>query len=100
MSESHATKDGEFQPVGKAQAQSLPGYVVVIPTTLASSDPRSSSEAAMHPTSESTKLEGAGQAYEYAPAGKLKGCKSLITGGECVSLHPSPPLSPLLHVRG
>ena len=31
MSESHATKDGEFQPVGKAQAQSLPGYVVVIP---------------------------------------------------------------------
>lgn len=36
----------------------------------------------MEPHSESTKLEGAGQAYEYAPAGKLKGCKALITGGE------------------
>ena len=46
----------------------------------------------MHPSSESTKLEGAGQAYEYAPAGKLKGCKSLITGGECVSLNPPSPL--------
>jgi hypothetical protein len=38
----------------------------------------------MEPTSESTKLEGDGQAYEYIAAGKLKGCKSLITGGECV----------------
>jgi NAD(P)-dependent dehydrogenase (short-subunit alcohol dehydrogenase family) len=66
MSESHVSKDGKFQPVpGKAQAQNLPG-----------------SEGDMQPSSESTKLEGEGQAYEYAPAGKLKGCKSLITGGD------------------
>jgi len=38
----------------------------------------------MEPTSESTKLEGEGQAYEYLAAGKLKGCKSLITGGEYI----------------
>jgi hypothetical protein len=36
----------------------------------------------MEPSSESTKLEGAGEAYEYIAAGKLKGCKALITGGE------------------
>ncbi|KAK0649792.1 hypothetical protein B0T16DRAFT_136748 [Cercophora newfieldiana] len=36
----------------------------------------------MEPSSESTKLEGDGQAYEYVGAGKLKGCKSLITGGD------------------
>jgi len=66
MTESHVSKDGKFQPVpGKAQEQSLPG-----------------SEKQMEPTSESTKLEGDGQAYEYLAAGKLKGCKSLITGGD------------------
>jgi len=44
----------------------------------------------MEPTSEPTKLEGDGRAHEYAAAGKLKGCKSLITGGECVPhLFPS-----------
>lgn len=36
----------------------------------------------MQPSSESTKLEGEGQAYEYKAAGKLKGCKTLVTGGE------------------
>lgn len=41
----------------------------------------------MEPSSESTKLEGDGKTYEYLAAGKLKGCKSLITGGECVP-HP------------
>jgi hypothetical protein len=40
----------------------------------------------MEPSSESTKLEGEGQAYEYLAAGKLKGCKALITGGESVAL--------------
>jgi len=66
MSESHVSKDGKFQPVpGKAQEQNLPG-----------------SEKQMEPKSESTKLEGDGQAYEYIAAGKLKGCKSLITGGD------------------
>jgi len=38
----------------------------------------------MEPSSESTKLEGAGEPYEYLAAGKLKGCKALITGGEYV----------------
>lgn len=36
----------------------------------------------MQPSSESTKLEGDSQAFEYTPAAKLKGCKSLITGGD------------------
>jgi hypothetical protein len=36
----------------------------------------------MEPSSESTKLEGAEHAFEYLAAGKLKGCKALITGGE------------------
>jgi hypothetical protein len=72
MSDSHVSKDGKFEPVpGKAQAQNLPG-----------------SEKEMEPTSESTKLEGDGQTHEYLAAGKLKGCKSLITGGEYVT----PPL--------
>ncbi len=39
----------------------------------------------MEPSSESTKLEDEGQAYEYRASGKLEGCKSLITGGEYVS---------------
>jgi hypothetical protein len=39
----------------------------------------------MKPPSESTKLEGDGHFDEYAPAGKLKGKKALITGGEYVS---------------
>jgi len=36
----------------------------------------------MKPTSESTKLEGSEGFVEYAAAGKLKGKKALITGGE------------------
>lgn len=39
----------------------------------------------MEPTSESTALEGAQGFVEYAPAGKLKGNKALITGGEWVN---------------
>ncbi|SPQ17666.1 e75c8a7a-7be9-4081-8752-63c5bb2b4ceb [Thermothielavioides terrestris] len=66
MSESHVSKGGKFEPTPqKAQAQDLPGL-----------------EKKMEPPSEATKLEGAGQAYEYAAAGKLKGCKALITGGD------------------
>ncbi|KAJ9144200.1 NAD(P)-binding domain protein [Pleurostoma richardsiae] len=66
MSDSHASKGGEFQTVPqKAQSQNLPGL-----------------EKDMKPSSEPTKLEGEDQAYEYVPAGKLKGCKALITGGD------------------
>lgn len=66
MSDTHFTQSGGFKPVPqKAQAQDLPGL-----------------EKKMEPSSESTKLEGAGQAYEYLAAGKLKGCKALITGGD------------------
>jgi hypothetical protein len=36
----------------------------------------------MEPTSESTKLEGKDGLVEYIAAGKLKGNKALITGGE------------------
>src|SRR5881275_2358672 len=36
----------------------------------------------MKPTSESTALEGAEGFVEYVAAGKLKGKKALITGGE------------------
>lgn len=36
----------------------------------------------MKPTSESTKLEGKHGFVEYLAAGKLKGNKALITGGE------------------
>ncbi|GAB1317474.1 Oxidoreductase YhdF [Madurella fahalii] len=60
------SKGGRFESVPqKPQAQDLPGL-----------------ERKMDPSSEPTKLEGAGQAYEYTPAGKLKGCKALITGGD------------------
>ena len=39
----------------------------------------------MKPTSESTAREGEGALQEYLAAGKLKGKKALITGGEYVS---------------
>ncbi|KAK4215091.1 hypothetical protein QBC37DRAFT_138177 [Rhypophila decipiens] len=66
MSESHVTSQGKFESVpGKAQAQNLPGL-----------------EKDMEPHSESTKLEGKDHAVEYLAAGKLKGCKALITGGD------------------
>ena len=39
-------------------------------------------EKKLEPTSESTALEGEGGFQEYKAAGKLKGKKALITGGE------------------
>lgn len=36
----------------------------------------------MEPSSETTKLEGKGEFVEYLAAGKLKGNKALITGGD------------------
>lgn len=45
----------------------------------------------MQPSSESTALEGAQGPQEYIAAGKLKGNKALITGGECVSISHSAP---------
>lgn len=62
---SGAGEGGQFKPIDKAQAQSLPG-----------------TEKAMHPTSESTRLEGDGGFVEYKGVGKLKGKKALITGGD------------------
>jgi hypothetical protein len=40
----------------------------------------------MKPTSEATALEGAEGFVEYVPAGKLKGKRAFITGGEYASL--------------
>jgi len=65
MSKSQAGADGEFKPVEEKQAQNLPG-----------------SEKDMAPTSESTRLEGSDGFHEYAAAGKLKGRKAFITGGD------------------
>lgn len=62
---SKAGEGGQFKPVENPQAQSLPG-----------------TEKDMAPTSESTKLEGDGGFVEYKGAGKLKGKKALITGGD------------------
>ncbi|KAH8901985.1 NAD(P)-binding protein [Coniochaeta sp. PMI_546] len=56
---------GNFLPVEKGQEQNLPGL-----------------ERKMEPSSESTKLEGKGDFVEYLAAGKLKGNKALITGGD------------------
>nr|KAK5449240.1 hypothetical protein LTR18_002329 [Exophiala xenobiotica] len=61
----HGGEEGQFRPIPEKQEQSLPG-----------------SEQNLKPTSESTKLEGAQDFVEYAPAGKLKGKKALITGGD------------------
>ncbi|KAL2753785.1 hypothetical protein ACRALDRAFT_1064998 [Sodiomyces alcalophilus JCM 7366] len=60
-----SAESGQFKPVREKQAQDLPG-----------------SEQAMKPTSESTRLEGKGQLYEYRAAGKLEGSNALITGGD------------------
>jgi len=60
-----AGKQGEFKPISEAQSQNLPG-----------------TEKDMQPTSESTKLEGASGFVQYEPAGKLKGKKAFITGGD------------------
>ncbi|KAI9754373.1 MAG: hypothetical protein M1815_005674 [Lichina confinis] len=62
---SQAGEGGQFKPVEKPQAQSLPG-----------------TEKDMAPTSEATKLEGDSGFAEYKGAGKLKGKKALITGGD------------------
>ncbi|KAH8126603.1 hypothetical protein LI328DRAFT_154978 [Trichoderma asperelloides] len=59
------TESGSFKPVEEAQRQDLPGL-----------------EKDMKPTSESTALEGKHQHQEYLAAGKLKGNKALITGGD------------------
>lgn len=64
-SKANAGKDGEFQPINEAQAQSQPG-----------------TEKDMQPTSESTKLEGSDGFVEYQGSGKLKGKKAFITGGD------------------
>jgi len=56
---------GKFLPVEKGQEQNLPGL-----------------EKNMEPSSETTKLEGKGDFVEYLAAGKLKGNKALITGGD------------------
>lgn len=60
-------EQGQFKPVDKPQTQGLPG-----------------SEKELHPSSESTKLEGSQGFVEYSGSGKLKGKKALITGGEYV----------------
>jgi hypothetical protein len=47
----------------------------------------------MKPSSEATKLEGRDEHHEYLAAGKLKGNKALITGGESVA-----PIPELCHI--
>ncbi|KAJ2981896.1 hypothetical protein NQ176_g1738 [Zarea fungicola] len=59
------SEDGSFKPVPEKQAQGLPGL-----------------EKEMVPSSETSKLEGKDQHYEYLAAGKLDGNKALITGGD------------------
>ncbi|CAI4214734.1 unnamed protein product [Parascedosporium putredinis] len=63
--DSQAGEKGKFQPVSHKQSQDLPGL-----------------ERDMKPTSESTALEGEDSFVEYAAAGKLKGKKAIITGGD------------------
>jgi len=55
----------QFKPVKEQQAQNLPGL-----------------EKDMKPSSEPTKLESKDGLVEYIAAGKLKGNKALITGGD------------------
>lgn len=45
-------------------------------------------EKNMKPSSEATRLEGKGGHQEYIAAGKLKGNKALITGGEYAPTSP------------
>lgn len=77
--------DGSFKPVPEEQTQGLPGYMTRI---IWECDTRKlinlfySLEKDMVPSSETSKLEGKDQHYEYLAAGKLKGNKALITGGE------------------
>ncbi|KUI68409.1 putative oxidoreductase YhdF [Cytospora mali] len=60
-----SSQGGEFKPVPVKQSQSQPGL-----------------EKDLEPTSESTKLEGKDGLTEYLAAGKLKGNKAMITGGD------------------
>ncbi|KAK9851762.1 uncharacterized protein MYU51_009251 [Penicillium brevicompactum] len=63
--ESSMGQHGAFQPAPQAQAQNKPGL-----------------ESIMTKPSESTKLEGLNEFFEYVGSGKLKGKKALITGGD------------------
>jgi len=65
MADANGGEKGEFKPIKHGQQQTLPG-----------------TEKDMEPSSEPTKLEGDGEFVEYTPAGKLKGKKALITGGD------------------
>ncbi|PHH64345.1 hypothetical protein CDD81_4702 [Ophiocordyceps australis] len=58
-------KQGSFEPVPKAQAQSQPGL-----------------EKDLAPSSEVTRLEGKTQFHEYRAADRLVNSKALITGGD------------------
>ncbi|KAK5656591.1 hypothetical protein OQA88_4570 [Cercophora sp. LCS_1] len=81
VEEALSNKSGTFEPVaGKAQAQNLPGQGLL--------------EKDTDPSSESTKLEGDAQTYEYAGANKLNGRKSLITGTTLVDACRNLPSSP------
>ncbi|KAM4061188.1 enoyl-(Acyl carrier protein) reductase [Hirsutella rhossiliensis] len=60
-----SAEDGEFKPVPDRQAQNLPGL-----------------EKDLHPSSETTKLQGKHDFQEYRAAGKLSDSKALITGGD------------------
>lgn len=77
-------EEGSFDPVKEPQAQSLPGWVYLkryshVPRTLLI---YARLEKDMKPSSETTALEGKDRHYEYIAAGKLKGNKAFITGGE------------------
>jgi hypothetical protein len=80
----HGGEGEQFKAVQEKEAQNLPGWVwegvevrwYVLMVLMFRS------EREMKPTSESTALEGAQGFVEYVAAGKLKGKKALITGGE------------------
>ncbi|KAG6020538.1 hypothetical protein E4U41_002817 [Claviceps citrina] len=60
-----AEHKGSFQTPKEPQSHEQPGF-----------------EHKLNPESESTKLEGKDQLYEYKAAGKLSGSNALITGGD------------------
>ncbi|EOO00809.1 putative glucose and ribitol dehydrogenase protein [Phaeoacremonium minimum UCRPA7] len=75
---------GSFDPVKEPQAQNLPGYAAVdiirVNHTAVLTEARL--EKDMNPSSETTALEGKTRHHEYLAAGKLKGNKAFITGGD------------------
>ena len=79
---------GSFDPVKEPQAQNLPGYAAVdiirVNHTAVLTEARL--EKDMNPSSETTALEGKTRHHEYLAAGKLKGNKAFITGGESVHI--------------